>query len=65
MIAEMYTYCTSVLARNKDCQVIHVRNLDFGFRDAMKKLVVHAIYKKGERRVPGHQIAGFLGAYTG
>ena len=65
-VADMGTYCTSLLARTPDGGIIHVRNLDFMYQNVMKKLVFEAIFVKGgqvKARAP--LIAGFYGAYTG
>lgn len=38
-IVEISTYCTSILAKTLDNDIVHVRNLDFGHRPVMQKLV--------------------------
>ena len=35
-ITEVSTYCTSIIARNSQDQITHVRNLDFHYTDVMK-----------------------------
>jgi len=54
------------LAKTLDGDVVHVRNLDFGHRDVMQKLVHYQDFKKGGSivaEVTG--IAGYYGVYTG
>jgi hypothetical protein len=65
-ITEFSTYCTSILARSKSGQITHVRNLDFGYTEVMKKLIYTAnLTKDGEVRGQSPCIAGFYGSYTG
>jgi len=65
MICEAYTYCTSIVARDPNGSIVHVRNLDFGLPETMKKLIVEIVFVKGgAERGRGYQIAGFLGSYT-
>ena len=65
-ITEISTYCTSIVARNLDDEITHVRNLDFGYTDVMKELVYDAqMYKDGELKASSPSIAGFYGAFTG
>ena len=66
MIVELSTFCTSIVARNDQGEIVHVRNLDFGDTANMKQLVVEvAFVKDGVEKARGPIIAGFLGAYTG
>ena len=46
MITEFSTYCTSIVARNERNEIMHVRNLDFGFTTVMKRLVYEAVLTK-------------------
>ena len=65
-ITEVSTYCTSIIARNLDGEIAHVRNLDFKYTDVMKELVYDAqLYFGGEYRASAPSIAGFYGAFTG
>jgi len=65
-ITEISTYCTSIVARNLDDEITHVRNLDFHYTDVMKELVYDAqLYKDGELKASSPSIAGFYGAFTG
>ena len=45
-ITELSTYCTSIIARDSEDQIVHVRNLDFGNTETMKKLVYNAVLHK-------------------
>ena len=38
-ISEFYTYCTSIVARDPNGLIAHVRNLDFDYTPVMKTLV--------------------------
>lgn len=45
-IVDFSSFCTSIVARDKDNMIIHARNLDFDFPSKMSKLVYNAVYKK-------------------
>ena len=65
-ITEVSTYCTSIVARNSEDQIAHVRNLDFKYTDVMKQLVYEAhLIKDGKVVAISPSIAGFYGAFTG
>jgi len=65
-ITEYSTYCTSIVARNQNNEVAHVRNLDFGATEMMAKLMYTAVLvKDGLVRAESPLIAGYYGAYTG
>lgn len=65
-VADLTTYCTSILARTDQGEIIHARNLDFYFTDVMKKLVYEAVLSKdGQVKAKSPLIAGFYGSYTG
>jgi hypothetical protein len=65
-ITEYSTYCTSIVARNQDNEIAHVRNLDFSATSIMKQLVFEAVLvKDGEVRAQSPVIAGYYGFYTG
>ena len=65
-ITELSTYCTSIVARDTDNQIAHVRNLDFNNTKIMKQLVFEAILvKDGVVKATSPQIGGFYGSYTG
>ena len=65
-ISEYSTYCTSIVARNLNNQITHVRNLDFSATSLMKKLVYEAfIVKNNEIVATAPTIAGYSGYYTG
>jgi len=65
-ISEYSTYCTSIVARDINGLISHVRNLDFDYTSVMKTLVYEAVlYKDGEERGISPCIAGYYGSYTG
>ena len=45
-ITEFSTFCTSIVARTLDNKIAHVRNLDFGLTNVMKRLVYDALLVK-------------------
>ena len=45
-ITEYSTYCTSIVARDLDGNICHVRNLDFDYTSVMKTLVHEGILIK-------------------
>ena len=66
LITEMSTFCTSIVARNQQNEIVHVRNLDLGNTANMKQLVYEGLLVKGGvERARSPMIAGLLGAYTG
>ena len=65
-IVEVSTYCTSILAKTKEGDVVHVRNLDFGYANLMRKLVHYEHLVKGGVTIAyATGISGFYGVYTG
>jgi len=65
-ISEYSTYCTSIVARDTNGLIAHVRNLDFDYTAVMKLLVYEAVmFKDGEYRANSPGIAGYYGSYTG
>ena len=65
-ISEYSTFCTSIVARDPNGLISHVRNLDFDYTTVMKQLVYQAVLRKdGEDRAFAPSIAGYYGAYTG
>ena len=65
-ISEYSTFCTSIVARDENGLISHVRNLDFDYTDVMKSLVYIAVLRKGgEDRAVSPGIAGYYGSYTG
>lgn len=65
-ISEYSTYCTSIVARDINGLISHVRNLDFSYTSVMKELVYEAVLvKDGEERARSPIIAGYYGVYTG
>ena len=65
-ITEVSTFCTSIIARNLNDEITHVRNLDFWHTDVMKELIYEAqLYADGEFKATAPLVAGFYGAFTG
>jgi len=65
-VTEFASLCTSVIAHDKNGQIIHGRNLDFGNQDLMSHLVYVAEFYDGEKYLfDAPSIAGFFGVYTG
>jgi len=65
-VADIGTFCTSLIVRSPSGQITHVRNLDFAFEHVMKKLVYKAVFvQNGQIKATAPLIAGFYGAYTG
>ena len=65
-ITEFSTFCTSIVARTVENKIAHVRNLDFGLTNLMKRLVYDAVLvKDGKVQANAPSIAGFYGVYTG
>lgn len=65
-IVDFSSFCTSILARMENGQILHSRNLDFDFPSIMVNLVFKALIKKdGVIVAEAAAIAGFIGFYTG
>jgi len=63
---ELESYCTSIIAKQSDGQIIHARNLDFGNTDAMRKISYRARFvRNGEYVYDAVMFAGTVGVYTG
>ena len=45
-IADIVTFCTSIVARMQNGTIIHARNLDFDPPQLLNKLIYKALYKK-------------------
>lgn len=58
--------CTSIVARMPDGKVIHGRNLDFGFADAVRNATFRGeFYRRGKLLFEAIQFGGDVGVYTG
>jgi hypothetical protein len=65
-ITEYSTYCTSIVARNENNEIAHVRNLDFSATELMSKLIyIQVMVKDGVVVAEAPSIAGFYGTFTG
>ena len=57
--------CTSIVARQADGTIIHGRNLDFGFADAMRKAsYVAEFYKNGKHIYDAVMFGGYVGVLS-
>lgn len=64
-IVDFSSFCTSIVVRNKDKEILHARNLDFDFPEQMGKLVYMAIYVKNKQVIArSPSIVGYIGSYT-
>lgn len=58
--------CTSIVARTADGKIIHGRNMDFGFPDAMRNAsYLASFYKNGEYLFDAVMFAGYVGVASG
>jgi len=63
---EIVAWCTSIVAKQANGEIIHARNLDYGFMDLMRALTFRAHYKKGGEHIfDAVMFAGVVGVYTG
>ena len=63
---EIVAWCTSIIAKQANGEIIHARNLDYGFEDLMRALTFRAHYKQnGEFIFDAVMFAGVAGVYTG
>jgi penicillin V acylase-like amidase (Ntn superfamily) len=61
-----YRFCTSIVAQQKDGQIIHGRNLDYEFSPELQNLTYIAeYYRDGELLFTSGQLAGYIGVLTG
>lgn len=65
-VVDITSFCTSVVGRMSDGEVIHGRNLDFDFPTVLQTLVHHVYIRLNGRIIgEGACIAGYIGFYTG
>ena len=58
--------CTSIVARQADGKIIHGRNMDFGFPDAMRNAsYIAKFYKNGEYLFDAVMFGGYVGVASG
>jgi hypothetical protein len=63
---EFSAFCTSVIAHDPNGQIIHSRNLDFAFADAMRNITYEAVFTRNETEVfRATMFAGLNGVMTG
>ena len=63
---EIESWCTSIIVKMNDGQIIHSRNLDFANADGMRKITYQATFvKNGEYTFDAVMFAGVTGVYTG
>ena len=64
-MAEIATFCTSIIARDTNNRLIHVRNLDFYYTDVLKQLVFNAVLvRDGQIVAESPVVAGVYGTFT-
>lgn len=60
-----YALCTSIVARKPNGHVIHGRNLDFAFADAVRNATYIAkFYRRGEYLYDANMFGGYVGVLT-
>lgn len=58
--------CTSIVARQPDGKIIHGRNMDFAFPDAMRNAsYIGQFYKNGEYIFEAVMFGGYVGVASG
>lgn len=63
---ELESWCTSIVAKQPDGQIIHSRNLDFDFADNMRKMTYRAKFTKGGKySYDAVMFGATIGTYTG
>ena len=61
-----FRFCTSIVAQQKNGQIIHGRNFDYDFSSDLQNVTFIAeYYRDGELLFTSAQPAGYIGAFTG
>lgn len=64
-IYEFEAFCTSIIVKNSNGTIIHGRNLDFGFSEALRNTTYIAnFYKNDEHIFDAVMFAGYIGIMT-
>ena len=65
-VYEFTAFCTSVVATDANGKIIHSRNLDFAFADAMRNISYEAVYTRDDKELfRSVMFAGMTGVFTG
>ena len=65
-VFEFESYCTSIVAKLQNGTIIHERNLDFDFPEAMRNITYLAKFYRGDRYLfDATMFGGIIGVYTG
>ena len=62
---ELDSGCTSILAQNKEGQILHGRNLDYGIAGLQNMTVDVSLQRKGVEAYRMVTYAGYVGSLTG
>lgn len=63
---EIFASCTSIITQDNEGNILHGRNLDYGFKDQFVNLMTRLeFYENGEFLFEGDGIAGYVGIITG
>jgi len=62
---ELMVMCTSIVARDKNNNLILARNFDFGFTEILRKIHINVVYMRNNKVVAKcGNIAGYVGVFT-
>lgn len=63
---ELESWCTSIVVMTNQGKILHARNMDFDFADAVRKEVYTAQFYNGETELyEATMFGGIIGIYTG
>lgn len=66
VLYELTAFCTSIVARNDEGKIFHVRNLDYHFNALLHNITIEVQFQRGGKTVyTGTTFAGFVGLMTG
>jgi len=66
MMYDSNAFCTSLIVQDENNNIIHARNLDYGWNDLIVKLYYDVeVYRNGELLYYGNFLGGFVGLCTG
>ncbi|XP_007439758.1 N-acylethanolamine-hydrolyzing acid amidase [Python bivittatus] len=66
MAYEFTAFCTSIVAQDKQGNIYHGRNMDYGFGDILRKLTIDVDFiKNGQVKFKGTTFFGYVGLWTG
>jgi len=65
-VYEFTAFCTSVIAQDANGKIIHSRNLDFAFADAMRTITYEGVFMRDDKELfRSVMFAGLTGVFTG